>query len=166
MSSRALLAIDPGPRTSGVVYYDTRTKRVLWAENKAPTEEVIRRVKAARWVACERVQSYGIAGASLLQTSEVYGRVLQAATDADARFVGLYRREVLRHLDVAGKGSKDSQVRQRVLEILAGGDAKAARGTKAAPGPLYGVSGHAWQALALAVVVHEQSAALHRVTSF
>jgi len=33
-----------------------------------------------------------------------------------------------------------------------GGTRDAAVGTKKTPGPLYGVSGHAWQALAVAVV--------------
>ena len=65
--------------------------------------------------------------------------------------VWLYRREVLRGLDVTGKGNRDSLVRQRLIEMF-GGDRKTAQGTKKEPGPLYGVASHAWQALAVAVV--------------
>ncbi len=39
--------------------------------------------------------------------------------------------------------------------MIFGGTKEAAIGKKASPGPLYGVSSHAWQALAVAVVVAE-----------
>ncbi len=70
----------------------------------------------------------------------------------------LYRREVLRGLDVTGKGNRDSLVRQRLIEIH-GGDRASAVGTKKQPGPLYGVSSHAWQALAVAVVAGMEAGA-------
>ena len=68
--------------------------------------------------------------------------------------VAVYRREVLRALDVTGKGNRDSLVRQRLIEMH-GGERRAAMGTKKAPGPLYGVSSHAWAALAVAVAAQE-----------
>ena len=102
-------------------------------------------------VAIERVQSYGIAGASLLRTAEVGGRLYQQATWKGLQPTWLYRREILRALDVTGKGNRDSLVRERLIEMH-GGDAKTAKGTKKNPGPLFGVSSHAWAALAVAVV--------------
>jgi len=63
-----------------------------------------------------------------------------------------YRRDVLQALNCAKQGNKDSLVRQACIE-LHGGDPKVARGTKKAPGRLYGVSSHAWQALGL-VMAH------------
>jgi hypothetical protein len=106
-------------------------------------------------VACERVQSYGIAGASLLRTAEVYGGIQRTAEVAGLPFAGIYRRDVCSALHVKGKG-RDQQVRQRMIELHGGSKAEAI-GTKRAPGPLYGVTSHAWQALGLAVVARERA---------
>jgi len=145
-----VLAYDPGPTTCGVVWYDGA--RVLRADGKATVEQALLylRHRGIDHVAIERVQSYGIAGATLLATSEVVGRLQQRALDAGLPVSLHYRRDVLRCLDVTGRGSRDSLVRQRLLEAH-GGTRGAAVGTKAAPGPLYGCSGHSWAALAVAV---------------
>lgn len=148
--SRRVLAIDPGPLTCGVVWYVDGA--VTGAKAALPVEDVLRVVATTRYpVACERVQSYGVAGASLLRTAEVYGRIEQAAAHAGVPHVGVYRREVLAALDVSGRGTRDARVRQRLIEMH-GGSRAVAVGTRAAPGPLYGVTSHAWQALAVAVV--------------
>jgi hypothetical protein len=158
-----IFAIDSGPTTCGAVLYHPIASRVLWAANKLPVEDAVELARAkARdglLVAIERVQSQGQAGASLLRTSEVVGRLQQAALvgcdDAVLRGrppVLLYRSEVLRALDVTGRGNRDKMVRARLIE-LHGGSKEAAVGRKATPGPLYGVAGHAWQALGLAVAV-------------
>lgn len=148
-----ILAIDPGPTTCGLVLYDAAAAVVLESRADLTVAEAVMWMKVAELrrprpiVAIERVQAAGISGASLLQTSEVVGRLHQAALMAgyDVRLV--YRREVCRVLDVSG-GGKDAQVRQRMLEAHPRGV-----GTKKAPGPLYGVSSHAWQALGLAYAV-------------
>jgi hypothetical protein len=57
------------------------------------------------------------------------------------------RREVCTALAISG-ANKDAQIREAMIE-LHGGTKAAAVGTKKAPGPLYGVTGHAWQALGL-----------------
>ena len=101
------------------------------------------------------MQSYGIAGGDLLETARVSGRFEQRARDCGLPVVMLYRREVLRELDVTGKGSRDVLVRQRMIEEH-GGTKRAAVGVKAAQGPLYGIAGHAWQALGLAVAAAQQ----------
>lgn len=154
-----VLGIDPGPSACGVVVYDTTRQRVLESSKDETVEDVVERIRAssAGLVGIERVQSYGIAGASLLRTSEVVGRLHQAALGAGLPVVLVYRREVLRALDVTGKGNRDSLVRQRLLEIH-GGDRASAVGTKKAPGPLYGVAGHAWAALAVAIASTDHSA--------
>ena len=151
-----ILAVDPGPETCGLVLYDVTNRRVLHSTNGMPVDNVIGLV--AKWsdtldldvVAIERVQSYGIAGASLLRTSEVVGRIWQAAVAEGVPVELYYRREVLRALDVTGKGNRDALVRQRIIETF-GGDRGVAVGLKASPGPCYGVSGHAWQALGVAL---------------
>lgn len=156
--SMRILAIDPGPERCGLVIYDTEAGEVAQCDKAATVDAVITLIRYAQadhgvqLIACERVQSYGIAGASLLRTSEVYGRVLQATEAAGLPFVGRYRREVLSLLMVAGRGNRDAMVRERMLEMH-GGSRSAACGTKRAPGPLYGVTSHAWQALGLAMAV-------------
>lgn len=158
-----ILAIDPGPARCGVVLYDPGERRVELAHGAMDVEEVLAGLNVWRLaghgmvLAIERVQSQGQSGADLLETAVVVGRLYQRALDAWWRDVRLVpRRVVCRHLDVSG-GSKDAQVRQRLIEMH-GGTTAAAVGTKRAPGPLYGVSSHAWQALGLAVVVAEGGA--------
>jgi len=159
-----VLGIDPGPTHCGAVVYDAGEKRVIAAHKALSIEECIGAVEyhastaTVGLVAIERVQSYGIAGASLLRTAEVGGRIYQCAWRERVPACWLYRREVLRGLDVTGKGNRDSLVRQRLIEIH-GGDRASAVGTKKEPGPLYGVSSHAWQALAVAVVAGMEAGA-------
>ena len=149
------LAFDPGPTHCGVVAYCHDRRSVTYAQKDKPVEECLHVVSS--WggfdrVAIERVQSYGIAGSSLLRTSEVVGRLWQAAAARSIEVHLIYRREVLSALDVSGKGSRDAQVRQRLIEIF-GGTRKAAVGTKKEQGPCYGVAGHAWSALAVAMAL-------------
>ena len=151
-----ILGIDPGPVTCGVVLYDETARRVASCSSSAPVEEVLDHWLDLTWttravVAIERVQSCGISGATLLQTSEVVGRLWQGALDYDAEDVRLlYRREILAALDVTGRGNRDAIVRARLIEMH-GGTRQAAQGTKRTPGPLYGVADHAWSALGVAV---------------
>ena len=147
-----ILAIDPGPATSGMVLYDGRS--VLQSWKAATLDEVLAEVArdGVDLVACERVQSYGIAGSSLLQTAEVYGEIKRAAAHAGVRFVGMYRRDVLRTLKIRVRKGRDAAVRAEMIRRH-GGSKRAAVGIKASPGPLYGVASHAWQALGLAVAV-------------
>jgi hypothetical protein len=113
-------------------------------------DELMHATQSAHVIAVERVQSYGISGASLLRTAEVGGAIMFSA---GPRGRWIDRASVKRGLSVTGaKGSADAAVRQRLIE-LHGGSKEVAVGTKKAPGPLYGVKSHAWAALAVAVVV-------------
>lgn len=148
-----VFGIDPGPESCGVAFYDTEARRTEVSRSDMPVETVLEEIRspaAVDLVAIERVQSYGIAGSTLLRTSEIVGRLWQQATSCRLPVLLLYRREILRVLDVTGKGNRDALVRQRLIETH-GGTRQAAQGLKKSPGPLYGVSGHAWQALAVAI---------------
>lgn len=160
--ARIVVGVDPGPRVSGLVAYDAVLRRVVYTRGEAPIEDVceyIYTIYTDAWrtdalLAIERVQSQGHGGADLFATAEVVGRVWQRALDAGwaaDRILLVYRRQVCRVLDVAG-GGRDAVVRQRMIEMH-GGTRAVAVGTRRLPGPLYGVSGHAWQALGLAVAV-------------
>lgn len=149
-----ILGVDPAPNSCGMAIYSTTEGRVLQSRKDMPIEDLTDKLldfpRLFDVVVIERVQSYGISGSSLLQTSETGGRIWQTALIAGIDVFLYYRREVLRLLDVSGKGNRDSLVRQRVLEIH-GGDRSVAVGKKATPGPCYGVSGDSWQALAVAL---------------
>jgi len=153
-----VLAIDPGPSTCGVVLYDTKKKTTNTALKPCAKVDVfgvlclMDSLHNVDLVAIERVQSSGFSGASLLETSEVVGRLQQRALDCGLRVVLLYRRVVCSRLHVHGAG-KDKQVRERMIEMHGGSER--AVGRKANPGPLYGVTSHSWQALGLAVVAAE-----------
>ena len=154
-----ILGIDPGPSVCGVVVYDTVARRVVVSHKEVGVMGAIVLLQVyslpspgqldepVDLVAIERVQSYGISGGDLLRTAEVCGRLWQASP-VPVRLV--YRREVLRALDVSGRGSRDSLVRARLIEMH-GGTRREAQGLKRSPGPLYGVAGHAWAALGVAV---------------
>jgi len=167
---RLVLGIDPGPTTSGVALYDARRRRLVWSCSDAQTTEVEAQLAERGGihrgatgdlirpdlVAIERVQSYGIAGGSLLRTSEEVGDLRRCCLCSELDYVLMYRREVLRALDVTGRGNRDTLVRERLGEMH-GGSVRAAKGRKASPGPLYGIAGHAWQALAVAIAALEST---------
>ena len=151
-----ILGIDPGPTHCGAVVYDSTGRQVLASASALTVSE------ALAWAAdltqlpflhdaviIEQVMSTGQAGNDLLRTAEVVGRLYQRADDCSTGGVVVLmpRREVCAALGIAGKG-KDAQVREVMIEQH-GGTKALAVGTKKAPGPLYGVSGHAWQALGL-----------------
>ena len=146
-----ILAIDPGPTASGyVVYVAGGAPRALRACAEASIEELLAELERYRadggtQVVCERVSAGRVSGKDILQTCEIVGRIIQACHTLGLPLELRYRREVLHALGVGGGASKDSLVRGVVLELHPGGC-----GTKRAPGPLYGVSSHAWQALGLA----------------
>lgn len=145
-----VLGIDPGPTWCGCAAYDTAARRVRGAGKVSIADALATITCHTGPVVIERVQSSGISGATLLTTSEVVGRLQQRALDTKHETCLLYRREVLRVLDVTGRGTRDAMVRARLVEMF-GGSREVAFGRKKAPGPLYGVTGDALSALAVAI---------------
>ena len=150
-----VLGIDPGPETHGAVVYDTILRRVLWSSKAAPTWEVIA-VAVEHNVGhtvIERPAAMGTIGSGIvghmLDTAWEAGR-LSSMLSGQGDTQTMTRREVLRHLGVlSGRGSADSRVRAACIADHETPGGPPAVGRKAAPGPLYGVSSHAWQALGL-----------------
>ena len=147
-----ILGIDPGPVTHGAVVYDTEDGRVLWSAKSATSAEILSTcVGVGITVAIiERPAAMGQIGVGMAQhmldTAFVAGELAAALRDGMS-VETMTRREVLRNLGVhTGKGSADSRVRAACIADHGG---TAAVGRKATPGPLYGVSSHAWQALGL-----------------
>lgn len=168
----ATLAIDPGPEYSAWVEYwggvDGFPVSFGKDRNAVVLTDVVE-LSTADYLAIEMVASYGMAvGAEVFETCVWAGRLIQAwvsthAPDAtDLSTVScVYRRDVKLHLCHAGNAT-DSNVRQALIDRYGPGKPKAI-GLKKTPGPLYGVSGDVWQALAVAVTVADKQCGGPRV---
>jgi Holliday junction resolvasome RuvABC endonuclease subunit len=154
---RILVGVDPGPTTSGLVVYDVDDRKVLRSYARADLAQVRMEIEELSGVfgpmegevVCECTQA-GPPSTSVVKTTEVVGRVMERCHMARVPCHTYYRREVLQALHCARKGNKDSLVRVALIEMH-GGDKRTAVGNKKNPGPLYGVSSHAWQALGVAI---------------
>ena len=141
----SILGIDPGPvRSAYVILADGVQTRHETVDNQE-----LRGVLATSLyipVVIEKVESFGMAvGAEVFETVFWSGRFAEAAQPRPVHRIG--RREVKLHLCGSSR-AKDSNVRQALVDRFGGKDV--AIGRKAAPGPLYGVSGDVWSALAVA----------------
>jgi hypothetical protein len=151
-----ILVIDPGPTESAWVLWDGCK---LESFAKEPNEAVLERIKHSRGrtTACaiEQVTSYGMpVGAEVFDTVYWSGRFAEAYGAEGVQRVP--RLKVKLHLCHDSR-AKDGNIRQALIDRF-GGKEKAL-GRKDSPGPLYGVSGDVWAALALAVTWWDQNAA-------
>lgn len=143
-----ILAIDPGTEQSGFAILQDGELLDSGVDLNA---EVLKSVIAAQSdvLAIEMIASYGMpVGREVFETCVWIGRFVQAWKDPD-RVRLIYRRDVKLHLCQSPR-AKDANVRQALIDRMG------PIGTKKAPGPLYGVSSHAWAALAVAVIAAEQ----------
>lgn len=153
-----ILAIDPGTTQSGWCLYDEAAHRVHEC-GVADNGTLLYGINdmAADVLALEMVASYGMAvGKDVFETVRWIGRFQQAWSRPDDALL-IYRRDVKLRLCNSTK-AKDANVRQALLDMFprTGGGKTPQIGTKSQPGPLYGVSSHAWSALAVAVTAHHQ----------
>ena len=138
-----IIAIDPGTYHSAVVVYERFTKRVDYASAQTSNPSVLEYVRGRRascTIVCEWIESQGmVVGKETFQTVYWIGRFAEAC-----KLKLIPRRAVKLHLCGSAR-AKDPNIRQALLDRLG------PTGTKKDPGPCYGVSSHAWQALALAL---------------
>lgn len=157
-----VVAIDPGYQQSAYVVWDG--EQVLY-RGTYPNEDMLR---GLHWLyhhppvvyVFEQVESYGMAvGREVFQTVFVTGRMYQQAcsTASPSQAVLMPRRAVKLHLCHSAK-AKDSNIRQALIDRFGGTKAEAI-GTKAKPGPLYGIRADEWAALAIAVTWWDQQQA-------
>ncbi len=155
-----ILGVDPGTRESGWCLYDSDAGRPVRGECGHDNNEYVLTIIPFKSdcvvdvTVIERPTLYGKGGEALVETVIWAGRFFQAAGYA-ARF--MTRGEVCKHWSVNGLGKgKDAIINQKLVDRFGGIDGKKkAVGTKASPGPLFGVTGHSRQALALAIAYAE-----------
>lgn len=150
-----ILAIDPGPERSAYVVYDgARVVEHAIAPNRDVLLVVGYRDLGATRLVVEMIASYGMAvGHEVFETCIWIGRFMERWMGPVERLV---RRDVKMHL-CGNNSAKDSNVRAALLDKFGPGKKKAV-GTKANPGPLYGIKADEWAALALAVTFDETRA--------
>lgn len=138
-----VLAIDPGTHESGYVYFAGGKVAEAGVVPNSEMLEIVR-TDSSDVLAIEKVVSYGRAvGQEVFDTCEWAGRFRQAWGCPDET-LSVTRLQVKKHLGLPGSAN-DAAVNKRLLEVVG------PKGTKKAPGPTYGVTSHAWAALAVAV---------------
>lgn len=147
-----LLAIDPGSAESGcvLVAYDPDQPEIL-AAGTYPNGLVLRALReAGEDLLClveDFVASGQPQGLHTTKTPEQIGRFREALEGRGVELHRMKRSDVLRYLGVVRQKGKttDSLVSLNLRERYG------EKGTKKAPGLLYGLAGHSWQAMGLAV---------------
>ena len=149
-----LLAIDPGPTQSAWMVYNSETGGYRNAAH-SPNEDLLALIRTdvapalhVERVVIEKVEGFGMpVGAEVFETVYWSGRFAEAASPIRVDRIG--RKAVKLHLCGTVR-AKDGNIRQALIDRY-GGSKEAAIGRKASPGPLYGISGDVWSALAVAV---------------
>ena len=156
---RNLIAIDPGTTKSAVLVWHGNVINKMTGEYENSDVFKVLEVASDYNIACEGIASYGMAvGKETFDTCIWIGRFmerwegLQVTARLPKPFTILYRPDVKMTLCHSMR-AKDANVRQALLDIFpaTGGGSTPQVGTKAQPGPLYGVSKHVWSALAVGV---------------
>jgi hypothetical protein len=157
-----ILAIDPGPEQSALVLYDEANRR-LEEFGKAKNADLLTMMKSG-WhmldfvhvdeLVIEMIACYGMpVGREVFETCVMIGRLIQCWGDEE-NVHRVYRSTVKLHLCNSTK-AKDGNVRQALIDAFGGKDK--AIGNKKKPGPLHGVSGDVWSALAVAVTYADRT---------
>ncbi len=162
MKPQLVIAIDPGPEKSALVVFNGTG--VQGATFYGPNEEILSWLKGksnlpVRFsfgpLVIEKIACYGLpVGAEVFETVYWSGRFAEAYGAENVHRIT--RNEVKNHLCHSSR-AKDGNVRQSLVDRF-GGKEKAI-GKKATPGPLYGVSGDQWAALAVAVTFWDRQVA-------
>lgn len=154
-----VLAIDPGSTESAFVFWDGQRVR---DKGKVDNEEMLADLMVRGHggdvlLVLEEVASYGMpVGEDVFETVFWSGRFAEAW---EGKFIRVQRKDVKMHL-CGSMRAKDSNIRQALIDRFG------KPGVKSAPNETYGEDGSKekklkadeWQALALAVTVHDKGA--------
>lgn len=153
-----IIGITPGPRTSGqVVVDDTAWPPTVLDANPAAKDYVL------IWgqgdfddVVVKWMTSYGdVVGADVLDTARLVGRLEERTLVGRERGFHLIKAPDIRYSLAGDRHASDAQIKEAIREIYrgaglaTGGGSDPCKGVKAHPGPLYGVTSHSWDALAV-----------------
>jgi hypothetical protein len=147
-----IIAIDPGNTASAWCVLDNGEIRDF---GKEPNSDMLIRARR-EWspvegdlLAVEMIASYGMAvGREVFETCLWIGRFIEAWERRQGEYKLIYRKDV-KVFHCESTRATDANIRAALLDHYGPGREKAI-GTKREPGPLYGVKGDCWAALAVA----------------
>ncbi len=152
MNQTFVFAVDPGPEQSALVVFDgLHIVDHATFDNGDLLSRFQTHIPASHhWLVIEQVASFGLpVGAEVFETVFVTGRFIQAWASQAMPWDRVKRHTVKTAL-CGNQRAKDPHIRQALLDRFGPGRAKAI-GTVKAKGPLYGITGDQWSALAVAV---------------
>ncbi len=155
MAAGVILAIDPGPDESAWCIY-SGTGPMEWG--KEPNGSLHVPDYGYAEIVIEMVASYGMpVGAEIFETCVMIGRLLAG----HARYgpLGRLTRAMVKLHICKNSRANDATIRQAILDRYGGKER--AIGKKKTPGPLYGLHGDCWAALALAITAAETTERYH-----
>ena len=144
-----VLGIDPGTTESGwCILVDGKIQRSGVWENTTLIDYLRSYAQSEHDVlAVEMIASYGMpVGREVFETCVWIGRFVEAWESRRSCKVKLVTRKDAKMALCGDPRAKDTNIRQRLIDLLG------KPGTKASPGPTYGVKSHAWPAVAVALV--------------
>ncbi len=153
-----IIAIDPGPELSALVAYDPLTRLPLdmrliattdalaWLRRADPDDYGVLAVEYTPPYTLQTASGQGFVPSQVVATAIEIGAMREAWCGA---FALVSRLDVKKHL--LGKTSGNDAMVAAALVDRYGGTLAAAKGTKRARGPLYGIKRDLWAALAVAV---------------
>ncbi len=150
----SILAIDPGNTQSGYVIIGSWPENLTVQRGGVVSNEIIRAVinehlssgPGFRYVAIEQIRNMGmIVGQEVFDTVFWTGRFYEQCVDGwNVRPQMVPRNAVKLHL-CGSPRAKDANIRQAIINRMG------APGSKKNKGPTYGITSHAWSALAVAL---------------
>jgi len=148
-----IVAIDPGPTGSAIVVLAKEQIRSSWFGSNTQALEILSLWVPAyspRFAAIEWYESFGMrVGSEVFDTVYWIGRFDQEF----GPLLRIGRKELKIHL-CGTSAANDADVRAALIARYGG--KKTAIGNKKEPGPLYGIKGHLWSALAVAVTANDK----------
>lgn len=156
-----IFAIDPGTEKSGYVVFDSSIRQVV----DSGVVDNASLLDCGAWSICdivciEMIKSYGMAVGDTTFTTVLWiGRFVQVAYAKGMPYKLLYKKIDINPTLCFSNKAKDANIRQAILDLFepSGGGKTPQIGTKAQPGPLFGVSSHAMSALAVALTYSIQN---------
>lgn len=151
MNGKIIMAIDPGHIESAYAIWDGK-----WLEGfgKIPSGKLLamlREPSPCYLLAVERIACMGMAvGEEVFETVRYEARFVMAWLEKyEHRHHLLVPRMRVKMHHCGDSRAKDANIRQALIDRFGPGK-EVAIGRKASPGPLYGVAGDVWSALAIA----------------
>jgi hypothetical protein len=154
-----IFAIDPGPVKSALVVFDG--ERIISHEHSDNHQLLkhLRGVCAPRHavLVVEKIASFGLpVGAEVFATAEWSGRFIEAWTGAIGQPWAQLKRHEIKQTLCHSQKAKDPHIRQALIDRFGPGK-EIAIGKRSQPGPLFGITGDCWSALAVAIAWWERN---------